>query len=115
MQDVINAINEVISNVDISRKTINKAKKVRTKALKEIDISKQALKQMSSPAVSQGAFEETLSATLESAPLILKEEIRLAAEKNREYNYPPLLVPLLDVANNEELYDITSRGSGWNR
>lgn len=115
MQDIINAIDDILSDTETSRQFINRADRIRTKSVAALESANRELKNLDSPLRSKIAFDTAIEQVKEKAPDIYKEEVEDAVIINDEYAFPAFLTSLLDVANDSNLYSITPAGTGWSR
>lgn len=113
MEEVISAIRDVVDNAEVTREFLKRAKRVKERAEGRLVTARKELADLKSPQMAENAFQISVSQTLQEAPEILKSEIETAVLKNDEYAYTALLIPLLDVANDTELYEILAYGGGW--
>lgn len=113
MEKILSTIKNVTDNAELSREFLKRAKRVKEKANSELVFAREQLINLKSPQIAENAYQISVSQTLQEAPEILKGEIETAVLRNDEYAYMPLLMPLLDVANNNELYEILAYGGGW--
>ncbi len=115
MDDVLQAINNLIDSSAFTKSFIKEASKLETKALSELSKTEDQLNRVSSPESSQRAYELALSQTLDIAPDLTTDQMEAALAKSEEYSYLSFARPLLDVAKDRDLYELISNGTGWNR
>lgn len=115
MEDIFTALDKILADTRISKEALTTASKVKTKATKVIADANSRLEYLKSPDSANIAFKLAETDMLANAPKIVASEIMIAIKTNTEFSFPAFYVPLLDVANDPDLYSVTYRGSGWNK
>lgn len=115
MEDLIAAIKDVEITSKISRDSINKVSKVKSKAQEAIEIGKRELTGLSDPKLSQDAFMESLQYVEGMASSIFDQEVQEATAKSAEYSNPKFKNALLSISDDSNLFEFIPRGTGWAR
>jgi hypothetical protein len=115
MEDIFAALDKILADTRISKEALTTASKIKAKATKVITDANARLEYLKSPDSANVAFKLAETNMLATAPNIVAGEIMIAIKTNTEFSFPAFYVPLLDVANDPDLYSITYRGNGWNK
>lgn len=115
MEKILEDLQKVLDNATISRDYFNRAKRARIKAEKSLEKAQGVLSELKGAKPSQNAFNLSVEQAIDEAPTIMKEEIEKAVSRNNEFAYFAFLNGLLEVADDNNLYEITARGGGWAR
>jgi len=115
MEEVISLVNKVLKNVQSGKSYLTLAEKAEKLAKQAISSAEASLRALKGPGEAELSYGLSIDQTLVDAPNILKEEVETAVLTNDEYAYTPFLTPLLDIASDEELYNIIPGGTGWSR
>lgn len=115
MKDVIDQLNELLTDVKISKKYLKKAEKVRSKAESSLRDAQVQIDSLKSNLASNEGSASAQAVAINSAQDIFVEEVQIAVSKNSEFAHPSFMTPLLDLADNPDLYNIQVSGTGWNR
>lgn len=115
MDEILKELNDLLDDSQAVDDFLSEVIRIEPRARKALESQEKLLEELKSPTESERMYELTRTDTLAEAPNIFKREVESAVTKNTEYAYMPFLSPLLDLAKFEDLYEITTTGSGWNR
>ena len=114
MEDLVTFLNDLIKDVDITKMSLEDAVRSKKRVDDAIKFVKSSLDK-ARRTLADSAFTEVVKETKKQASLIYREEVTAAANQSGEYAYTQFLSPLIDVGDDESLYDIVSVGVGWSR
>jgi hypothetical protein len=115
MDEILEAVDEILADVELSRSYINRLRKFRDKLEKALNEARALLRSDNSVNAAEKVFEQSITETLENAPEIYQEEVQKATSINEEYAYPLLKRPLLELADINGLFRYTVNGVGWHK
>jgi len=115
MDEILVALNEILSDTEISRRAINNISKTIDKAEVAISSAKESLSEREYARAADLAFKESLSMAMDESGSIFQEEVQKAVITSNEYNYEAFKKPLLDVADINGLFKYTIHGVGWSK
>lgn len=114
MKDLIATLDKIIYTAKDSIETLERAKKAEISAKKEMKRLESTLSFLQGPKAALPYINNATIRIKEKAPTVYLKHIRNAVRKSQEFSYPAFLQPLISIADDDNLYYFTVRGSGWN-
>lgn len=113
MEELLAELKDIIQSTDVAMDNLSDAIIARKRVEDSVKYVKDSLAKLSLVAASDAA-KESLSSARSLAPSIYSKRVKAAATASVEYAYNAFLSPLLEIADNEDLYDLKLTGNGWN-
>ena len=115
MDDLTQAVDEVLSSTSLSKASINRISKLRDKLSAAIDTAKQELTDAKDRVAADKAFKLSLDIALSESSSIFRSAVQAAIATSVEYNYPAFSLPLLSISDVNGLFKYTVHGTGWSK